>query len=318
VLVMEYIDGVNPCDFEALDRIGVDRKVLTARAADLLLQQIFVHGFFHADPHPGNILVLPGNVLCYLDFGMMGRLDRRAREDFASLVLAIAQRNGAAATQALLRIAERDDGVEIDVRRLERDVTNLIDVHLPRQLQELDLGHLFHEIIQLTEAHRLRIPPDMVVMLKALSTMESVGRTLNPEFDIVTAATPYVRRVKLERFAPGRLAADFWESSAELLELAREIPTGLRDLLAMARKGDLKIGFEHRGLEKLLETHDQIANRIVFAIVVAALIVGSSVIVHARIPPLWEGIPVIGLAGYITAGVLGFWILIAMLRHGRM
>lgn len=319
VLTMEYVGGaVRTANPDDLATHGLDRKVVAARGAELILKQVFVHGYFHGDPHPGNIFVLPDNVLCYLDFGMMGRLDRQGREDVADLVYGVVSRNAANATSALLRLTEHDDDVEPDPRRLERDVAEFIDRHFATTLQELDLGRLLQQLIEMAGKHRLRIPADLVMMIKAMATVEGLGLMLDPEFDMISAARPYVRRLVTDRMRPGRIAKDLYASSAELFQLAKEIPKGLRDLLVMAKRGQFKMGFEHRGLEKMLETHEKISNRIAFAIVVAALIVGSSLMVLSHIPPQWYDIPVVGLAGFLAAGVLGFWLLVSIVRHGRM
>lgn len=318
VLTMEYVEGTHPTDAETLDRAGLDRHVVVARGADLILRQIFVHGFFHADPHPGNIFVMPENVICYLDFGMMGRLDRRSREEIADLIYGVVAKDAAKTTAALIRLTEHDDDVEPDPRKLERDVSEFLDRHIVSRLEELDLGRLLQQLLELVQRHRLRIPADLVMMLKALATVEGLGRMLAPDFDMVSAAGPYVRRIKMERVHPGRIARDVYELGTEMLQLARDIPNGLRDLIQMARRGQFRMGFEHRGLEKMMDTLERISNRVSFAIVVAAMIIGSSLIVHARIPPMWFEIPVVGLAGFLAAGVMGFGLIVSMVRHGRL
>jgi len=318
VLTMEYISGVNLADLDALAENGLDRRRIAARGAELMLKQIFVHGFFHADPHPGNVFVLPDNVLCYLDFGMVGRLDRRCREDFADLVYGAAARDAPKTTTALLRLAEHDDEWEVDTRALERDVGEMLDLHVVTELGRVDMGRLLQQLFDLLGKHRLRIPADLVMMLKAMTTAEGVGVVLDPQIDMVAIATPYVRKLKMERFAPRRLLGELYESGNELLQLAREIPGGMRELLRLAKRGNLRMGLEHRGFEKMLDTYEHVANRVAFAIVVAALIVGSSLIVVSDIPPKWGEVPLIGLVGFLAAGIMGLVLLVAIIRHGRM
>ena len=318
VLTMEYISGVNLADLDALAENGLDRRRIAARGAELMLKQIFVHGFFHADPHPGNVFVLPDNVLCYLDFGMVGRLDRRCREDFADLVYGAAARDAPKTTTALLRLAEHDDEWEVDTRALERDVGEMLDLHVVAELGRVDMGRLLQQLFDLLGKHRLRIPADLVMMLKAMTTAEGVGVVLDPQIDMVAIATPYVRKLKMERFAPRRLLGELYESGNELLQLAREIPGGMRELLRLAKRGNLRMGLEHRGFEKMLDTYEHVANRVAFAIVVAALIVGSSLIVVSDIPPKWGEVPLIGLVGFLAARIMGLVLLVAIIRHGRM
>lgn len=320
VLTLEYIDGTPAADVDALAAAGLDRAKIAARGAELMLKQVFVHGYFHADPHPGNLFVLPDNVICLLDFGMMGRLDRRGRELFADLLYAAASRDAPRVTTALVRLSEdgHDDDIEPDLRRLERDVAEFLDIHMVTELGDLDMGRMLHGMLELTRRNRLPISPDLVAMLKALTTVERLAVTLDPKLNMVAAAERYIRRLKRERMSPRRVLTDFYDSGVELLHLAREIPGGVRDLLRVAKRGGLKLRFEHHGLENMIETNERIANRLSFAIVVGALIVGSSLIVHSRIPPTWYGIPIVGLGGYIVTGVMGMLLLVAIIRHGRM
>lgn len=318
VLTLEYVPVVPVSDPDRLRAEGFDPRELARRGVELTLKQIFVHGFFHADPHPGNVFALPGNVICLLDFGMMGRLDRLGRESFADLVYAVARRDADRATAALLRLTTHDEEDEPDARQLANDVAEFIDLHVPTTLGEVRFGTLLTELLGLLRRHRLYIPPDLVTMLKAAATCEQLVARLDPELNMFAAATPYIRKLKLDRLRPQRVWRDMMASGEELLQLAREIPGGVRDLLRLSKKGRLRIGFEHRGLEKMLETHDRIANRVSFAIVVAALIVGSSLIVQSRIPPTWHEIPLVGLVGFVAAGALGFMLLWSIIRHGRL
>ncbi|MCK4487308.1 MAG: AarF/ABC1/UbiB kinase family protein, partial [Desulfobacterales bacterium] len=316
VLTMEYIDGVKASDIERIEKEGLDRKVITARGADLILKQVFDHGFFHADPHPGNIFVLPGNVLCYLDFGMMGSIDRQTREDFADLVHSVVRRDESRATYDLLKLTQYDE--EPDTRLLARDIGDLIGQHLYKSLKNLQMEKLLHQLMELVSRHRLRMPPDIFLMMKALATVEGVGLSLDPDFEMINQAAPFIQRVKMERFRPKRVASDILKSGAELVRLMQEIPGELRAILKQLKQGRAKIEFEHRGLEPMLATHDQISNRIAFSIVIAALLIGSALIVLSKTPPFLFGIPVFGILGFVAAALMGVWLLIAILRKGRL
>ncbi len=316
ILTMEYIDGIKASEIALLEEADLDRREIARRGLDLIMKQIFVHGFFHADPHPGNIFILPDNVICYLDFGMMGRIGRESRENFADLVMNIVRRDERKITEALLRLTVSEE--EPDRHTLERSVSEFIDLHFNRPLKELDLGKLLHQLLDMVAKHRLSVPPDLFLMIKALSTVEGLGRLLNPDFDVTEQAAPFVRRIQMDRLHPKRIAGDFFDSGTELLHLIKEIPGEVRKILRQARQGKIKIEFEHRGLESMLSTHDRISNRLAFAIVLAALIIGSALIVLSGIPPKWHEIPVIGLAGFMFAGVMGFWLLVSILRRGRM
>jgi ubiquinone biosynthesis protein len=316
VLTMEYIQGIKATEIERLEREGLDRQEIARRGFDLIMKQVFVDGFFHGDPHPGNIFVLPNNVICYLDFGMMGRIDRESRENFSDLVMSIVRRDEAKATEVLLRITISDE--EPDHKILERDVAEFIDRYFYRPLKELELGRLLHQLLEMLARHRLRVPPDLFLMIKALSTVEVLGRELDPDFNATDQAAPFIRRIQFERMHPKRIIGDMYDSGTDFLYLLKEIPGEVREILRQAKQGKVKMEFEHRGLEPMLSTHDRISNRLAFAIVLASLIIGSSLIVLSGIPPKWHEIPIIGLAGFLIAGVMGFWLLVSILRRGRM
>ncbi|MEA1933393.1 MAG: AarF/ABC1/UbiB kinase family protein [Thermodesulfobacteriota bacterium] len=316
VLTMEYISGVKASDIDRLEEEGLDRSTIARQGFDLILKQIFVHGFFHADPHPGNIFVLADNILCYIDFGMMGRINLKSREDFADLILSIAQRNEVKATDALLKLMVSEE--EPDYHSLERDVARFMDQHCYRSLKEIELGKLLHQLIEMMARHRLSIPQDLFLMTKALSTVEGIGRVLDPDFDVIKQAGPFVRQIQLNRFRPRRIARDMADSGTDLFKLFKEIPGEFREILKMVRKGKVKIEFEHKGLEPMYSANDRISNRLSFAIVLASLIIGSALIVLSGIPPKWYGIPVIGLAGFLFAGMMGFWLLVSIMKRGRL
>lgn len=316
VLTMEKIVGIKVSKTDLLEKEGFNKKTIAARGADLIMKQIFVHGFFHADPHPGNIFILPDHVICYVDFGMMGRIGRQTREDFADLIMSVVRQDESGAVNGLLKITNWDEEPERGL--LERDVAEFMDRYVYRPLKELELGKLLHQLLDIASKHRMRIEPDFFLMIKALSTVDVLGRTLDPDFDIATRAAPFMRRIRMDRLHPGRIAADMIDSGAELVYLLKEIPGEIRKILKQARQGKVKIEFEHRGLEPMLSTHARISNRIAFAIVLAALIIGSSLIVLSDIPPKWNEIPIIGLVGFVIAGLMGLWLLVLILRRGKM
>jgi len=316
ILTMEYVEGIKTSKVDVLRSRGYDLGLIAERGANLVMEQIFVHGYFHGDPHPGNVFILPGNVICFIDFGMMGRLSRQDREDFTDLMVAIVTKNDKKITDGVLSITIQFG--EIDHDALSRDLGDLLDRYLYLPLQDLQAGKILQELLDLVQRHKLSIKPNLYLMIKALSTIEGVGLLLDPGLELVTLAEPYIKKVKKERLRPGRLAEGIGEASGEYLKLIQDVPEELRGILRQLRGGRMKIAFEHRGMEGLAKSLDKISNRIAFAIVLAAQIIGSSLIILSDIPPKWNGIPVIGLAGFLVAGIMGFWLLVSIIRHGRM
>jgi ubiquinone biosynthesis protein len=316
VLTTELIDGIKISKIQKLEAAGLDKKVLADRLVGLVLKQAFDHGFFHADPHPGNIFVLADNVICLVDFGMMGLVDRATREEFIDLIDSLIHQHEVKTAQVLLNLTDWDE--QPDIRALEREVADFMGRHLYKPLKDMEIGKLLQDLIELTIRFRLRIPPDIFLMIKALSAVESVGRTLDPEFDLIAHAAPFIKRVKLERFAPQRISSDVFDMMSRLLQFLQQFPKDLMDLAGMIREQRLSFQLEHKGLETILATQDQTSNRMSFAIIIAALIIGSALIVISEIPPLVFGISLIGIIGYLVAAIMGMWLLVAIIKKGRL
>lgn len=316
VLTMEFIDGIKAGDLESLRVQGYDLAEIADLGGDLVMQQTMVFGYFHADPHPGNLMVLPGPVMCLLDLGMVGRLDRRTREEIVDLVLAVTRRDAKSMVSALLRMTEWEE--EPDRRDFERDVADFVDQNLRGPLKDLVLGRVLQQIFEIASHYRLRVPADLLFLIKALTVTEGLGRQLNPDFDIVAKARPFVKQVQMERYSPGRLAGDLKDYTAEWLDIARDLPADIRTIVRLVRTGKIRLQLDHGGFESLRHTLDQTNNRLSYALVLAALIIASSIIVHSGLPPTWHEIPIIGLVGYIVAGAMGLWLLITILRRGMM
>ncbi|MDR3088604.1 MAG: AarF/ABC1/UbiB kinase family protein [Desulfobulbaceae bacterium] len=303
ILVMEHVSGIKAGDIAALRGSGYDLSLIAERGAKLVMEQIFVHGFFHADPHPGNIFILPDNVVCFVDFGQMGRLSRQERENITNLIVHVVSGNEREIVTGVLRVTNQLG--EVNREALGRDLTGLIDRYLYRPLAGMKAGKIFQELIGLIARHRLSFKPEFYLMMKALSTVEGVGLMLDPNLQLIRQAKPFMRRISINRFAPNRLAEDMTYIGLAYARFFRELPEEARLILRQIRTGTMRIEFEHKGMLQLAPDLHRIANRIAFAIVLAALIVGSSLIVLSGIPPRWHNIPVLGLLGFAVSAVMG-------------
>ena len=316
VETMDFVAGVRLAELDEDIPIPVSADELCRRLVDLTMKQVFTHGFFHGDPHPGNLRVLADGRLCYLDYGMMGFLDHRGRAALGDLVYALANQDEVAASHVLLRLAASDH--EPSREQLESDLAGFIHRHFGGGNTRLEFNRVLRDLVELMRSHGLHLPGGFLLMLKSLGQAESLVRELNPRHDLIQQATPYVRDLRMERMQPGEIIDGIYEFGREATELCRELPVELRRMLDQLKNGRARLVFRHQGLEPLVEAGDRISNRLSFAVVLAALVIGSSVIVHAGIPPKWHDIPLIGLAGFLMAGVMAFWLLISILRHGRM
>jgi ubiquinone biosynthesis protein len=247
---------------------------------------------------------------------MMGTVDRQTRGDFADILYGVARRDEFKFVQALLKIVEWD--VEPDRRALERDIADFMGLYLYKPLKEIRIDNLLKQVLEVITRHKLRVPPDIFLMGKAVGTMEGVGLLLDPDFDMTQKATPFIARIKLDRLRPRRVVEEFFDSGAGLVHLLKEIPEDLGGILRQLKQGRVKINVEHREMETFSTHMERASNRISLSLFISALIIGSSLILRANIGPSLWGIPLLGLFGYVIAGILGFGLLISIFRSGRL
>lgn len=316
VLVMEAIDGIKISNTEKILESGFDPKIISERGAQFMLKQIFKYGFFHADPHPGNIFILPENVICFLDYGMVGVVSERLKEQLRDIIIGIANKDAKRITKALLKMAEHENGINVD--KLEDQISVLVQKYGYLPLKDINMGDLLEESAKLLLAYELKMPSDFYLLVKALITIEGVGRNLDPDFNLIEHAKEYAEMLMKERLSVRQLAKDFYLSTADFIALLRDFPSEAQDIIELIKKGDMRFTLEHKGLESMLTNLNQISNRVVFAIVLAALIIGSSLIVLSGLPPTWRDIPIIGIVGFLGAGIMAFWLLVSIVRHGKM
>ena len=316
VLTMEFLDGVKVSAVGTPSAPHLDPRVVARRGADAVLTQVLVHGLFHADPHPGNILVLPGNVVAFIDFGIIGRVNRQMRRHLADTILAVGQHNAERLAEivATVSVPLRP----IDTSALTADVEEMLDSYADVPLGELSLKDVFTSITATMSRHRLQLPSDLLLLIKAVATIESVGRQLDPSFKMVEHAQPLVERLVVERHRPRALAHHTADAGHATLKALTSAPRDVADLIRKARGEGLQIQFIHRNLDYLIREMDRASNRLSFAIVIAAIVIGSAVVVHAGIGPQMFGYAALGLAGFIAAAVLGIGLAIGILRSGRL
>jgi ubiquinone biosynthesis protein len=307
VLTMEYVQGTKITAREALSKAGLDPSEVAVNGANALLKQIFVHGFFQGDPHPGNLCVLEGNVIAILDYGMFGSIDAETREQLALLLLGVARHDADKIVRALAELGVT--APEVERRRLRREVAALVDTYLAVPLQKLNLSAMLQDVLRMIRQHSLRVPPDFLLLLRALSTAESIGCTLDPEFNIIQHLQPFAERLVLERYDPRYLLRKVGHTAAEIEELLGVLPLALTQIIQKLRQGELHLGLEVQQLDRLVRAFDTASNRLTLAIILAASIIGSSLI-------MLTGYATLGLLGFVVSGLLGLGLVIAILRAG--
>ena len=315
ILVMERIDGIKVSDIRALKTAGCDPKVIAHEGAHVVLSQIFEHGFFHADPHPGNILVLENNRICFLDFGMMGLLLPRHREVISNMMVGLVERDERRVTRGILDLSVSRTVENLEA--LEYEVYEIIDYYADRPLKAVNTGEMLSKLLHIVVAFDVRMPPGFFLLAKALISIEGVARRLDPDFDMFVHMEPIVRRMFLKSFSPESLTKDLYISVLQLSSLLRGLPKDAREILDRLKSGKLILQFDPADLKPILRKSDQIFNHLSFSLILGSLIIGSSLVIHARIPPMWHNVSLIGIAGFLSAGFMGFWLLFVIIRSSR-
>jgi ubiquinone biosynthesis protein len=311
VLIMEYVDGIYISDIERLKREGYDLGLIARHGADIIFRSTLEHGFFHADPHPGNLVILPGNVIGLLDFGMMGTLSSRFRERLGRMIYYLVNNDEKRTARALLGLMESRE--VIDAETLEVDVSNIIQEYAHTTLHDIRLGGILFKLLHLLREHRIRFPTHLILLSKTITSIEDVARRLDPSFDILDFARPYARRFLLKNLSPIRQVRESYLTLLDSFDLLKDLPYDTGIILDQLKKGRVKIEFEHLGLDPLRATLNHIFNRLAITIILAALLIASSLIVVAGAPPRVWDIPVIGISGFALAAVLAFVLMISML-----
>lgn len=308
--VQDFIEGIPGRQAAALPE-GFDRRLLARRGADAVLRMMLEAGFFHADPHQGNVFYLPGNRIAFIDFGMVGRLSEARRFEVATLMHGLVGRDAGKVADVLLDWSADSNG---DADALRSEIEAFVDDYHGVPLKKLDLGALLADVVAILREHGLALPPDLALMIKAFITLEGMGRQLDPDFDIAGEASPFLREVLLAHLAPRAIARRGWEALLGGVQMLAGLPQDLGRLLRAARRGKLQLEVDVPALKSFGDQLDRAASRLTMAIVTAALIVGSSIVMTVD---RGGGVATLGLLGFIAAMLGGLWVLISVWRGGR-
>jgi ubiquinone biosynthesis protein len=309
VLTLERLEGIPLNHLELIDEAGLDRGELTENGVRCYLEQIFVNGFYHADPHPGNLFALPDGRIGFTDFGRCGTVSRVGRDQLADLLVAIVDDDASLAVDTLM-LAAGSPG-DVDVSRLEREVSRLITKYTNKALEQIRMGDLMTEVLGLARDLRLQLSSEFALLLATLVVLEGLGRQIDPGFDFVAATTPFARRMAVERYSPVELARTASHSLRRMVRIAMELPESLARVLRRAGTGELRFAVQPTGFEPIIQRLEEATNRVSFALLVSAFVVGLSLLL-SRVPqPEW--FMVVARIAWFSAIVVGIWFFIASL-----
>lgn len=316
VLTTEYVDGIKVSDHCAIEQAGLDRREIAKRGAKAFLKMVLEHGFFHGDPHPGNVMILPGNVICLLDYGMVGRLDPTVKRYLTDVMRAVIDRDVEGLAYIVVEAGEA--GENVNMHALKKGLAEFIDSYFEIPLKEIEVGRMLLEFIDLVSTHRIKVHPDLTLLVKVLVVVEGMGRKLDPDFDMVGHLRPFLEREFRRQRSPGRLLQEMEQGLEGYLSLARNLPRDIREILNKINRNKFRIDLEHRGLDRFSKELDRSANRVCLSLIIAALLIGSSIAMQTNRGPMLWGLPAFAFFGYSCAGLVGIWWMIAIIRSGRL
>lgn len=305
MLTMERLDGIPVSNLEALRAEGADLNRFAKRGGDLYLEMVFGHGFYHADPHPGNLFRLEGEVVGLIDCGMVGYIDETLREDIEDMLLAATSRDADGLTDSIVRVGQVPP--ELDEDELRAQVTEFLADYVGRSVSEFDVGGALQRLFGLVREFRIVLPQSFGLLVKTLVLLEGTARQLSPTFSLAELIQPYYRRTVQRRLAPRRIAGEVGRSIREWKRLVDNLPRDIFDILSRIRKGTLEVHMEHRRLESTVD-------RLVTGLLTAAMFLGSAIMWSMKAPPTLYGVSLFGAFGFLVSVWLGAGLLISIRR----
>lgn len=320
VIVMERLKGVRIDDIKGIASLGFEPSDIARTGVDAYFKMIFEDGFFHADPHPGNIFVLNDGRIGLMDFGIVGLLTPDVRENIAGSFLAVLHKDFDRLIDQYIDLGLVSDEVDLDTfkREFRSDLIYLLEPLYDMTISELNFPEYLEALTQLVVKHGLRVPSELLLMNKTIMILDNIGRQLDPGFSAATAAEPYAANLVKNRYSPQRVLDKTRENLTEIGDALIDTPKQVNRLLRKTLRGEVSFKIDPVGMEKLITDIDRSSNRIAFSLIVAAIIVGSSMLIQSDIGGKIFGLPTIGAIGFMVAILLGIRLLFSILRSGKL
>lgn len=318
VLTLEFVEGLKLNQLEEIQEMGHDHKAIAEHLVRALFQQVLIKGFFHADPHPGNIFLLRNGVISFIDFGMVGRLTLDMKENLASMIIAMMHHNTESMIKAILRIGIVPD--EVNLPLLTNDVDELREKYVDVPMSRISLGEAISDLFTVAFRHRIRIPSDFTLLAKCFLTLEGIVEKLDPQLSMMDMAQPFGIKLLKERYRPGTIADRIWHNLTDYSDLLVDLPKQLKDLMGKLVKGRIRLEVSVPELDIFLRKLDRITNQISFSIVLLAFsIVMAGIVIASALghqPILLWHIPAIEV-GFSMAALMLLWLFISIFKSGK-
>jgi len=312
VLTMEFIQGIKMSEvMEAPE--GFDTPLLAERVAKSYFQQILMDGFFHADPHPGNLYVLENNVISYIDFGMMGHIDHDFMQNLGELFIQVIEYNADAVINQLIYMDIISESTNRSI--LKRDIMDILDRYYGASLKDIHLGYILTQLaVPLIAKYQARMPPEFTLIIRAVTLIEDVAYSLDEELDATAFFKPMAKKLLLKKITPHNLSDFCRDNMFEFEHLVKNLPRNINQMINKVENGEIKVKYS----DDLLEDIERTSNKLVVAIIIAALLLGSSWIIQIDKGPMIWDMPLLGFLGFAASGVLGVGLIIYILRYKKI
>jgi ubiquinone biosynthesis protein len=316
IITMEFIQGIKVSKIEQLKKENINTKDVAKNGFALLCEQIFEHRFFHADPHPGNIFVTEDHKISFIDFGMMGTITKEEQKVLIELISNISAKESEKVSLSILNMTNHPDN--INQSDFIRDMSVIINGYMYSDLKDINIKDLFHDVTIVIAKYKISFQNSYYLFFKSLSTIEGVGRMLDPEFNAVENIKPIVLKFYKNQFSIKNLLAKIKELPQEMIEFLDYTPKDLKTIFKLMKEGKFKVELEHVGLQKMEESIEKSFNRLTVSIIIASTLIGSSLLLLAKTPPLIYDIPLFGIAGFSTAVVMGLILAYSIYKGGKL
>ncbi len=316
IITMEFIKGIKVSNIQRLKQQNINTKDVAKNGFALLCEQIFENRFFHADPHPGNIFVTYDNKISFIDFGMMGTITKEEQKVLIDLISNISEKESEKVSLSILNMTNHPP--EIETNEFIRDMSIIINGYMYSDLKDINIKELFHDITVLISKYNISFKSSYYLFFKSLSTIEGVGRMLDPDFNAVQNIKPIVIKFYKSQFSIRTLLGKIKELPKEMIEFLDYTPKDLKEIFKLMKEGKFKVELEHAGLQKMEESIEKSFNRLTVSIIIASILIGSSLLLLAKTPPLVYDIPLFGIAGFSTAVVMGLILAYSIYKGGKL
>jgi ubiquinone biosynthesis protein len=302
ILALEFMSGIKISNIKALEESGIDVKIIGKRLATTYFKQIFEYGFFHADPHPGNLLVMPNKEICYLDFGMMGSILPRDIEIFGQLFISIIKKDVHKIIKVLQKLSS--SSAIPNMRDLEFDINEFVEKNYVRTIHKNEMSTILLELKDIIVAHGLKVPTYFYLFARSLVTIEGVIEKLNPDLQQFELVRPYLVKSVTKNYNPLKMGEKVLNSMYELSNYMEDFPGDLKNAIRKINSGQVKVDLTHKGIDPMVHALQRITKQLVSTFIAAALVVGSSLFIVNDVKPLWKDTSVFGIVGIFIAAII--------------